>query len=175
MYLYVYAGDIRENSINKTLKVHDFSSTLYRWAYDYFNSVNDLLEKHPGIQMFAVKYNNACLAFELIVKSHIAYINHTSDIAELDKIMKKYGHSIIKLAEYAEANLKLVLNEDDWEKLKLVDKYYANHTFRYPPYEPRKTDLDHRELLDAIEKLRTLTAGLLVVVHMNTNGYVIKG
>lgn len=162
-------------SNDSIIKIDDLSYTLYRWAYDYHNSVNDLIDKHSGIQMFAVKYNNACLSFELIVKSHIAYVNHATGVEELDKLISKtYGHSIIRLAEYAVNNIGLVLCEDKMRKLKLVDKYYSKHEFRYPPYEPRKSDLNHNELMEAINELRAMTATLLVEVHIQTKGYALN-
>ncbi|HVQ44161.1 MAG TPA: hypothetical protein VMT30_04320 [Candidatus Saccharimonadia bacterium] len=156
------------------IKIHDFSYTLYRWAYDYHNSVNDLLDKHPGLAMFAVKYNNACLAFELIIKSHIAHKNHASTPEALDKVMRGYGHSLVRLARYAVEEIGLYLPDEDWKKLELVDKYYATHQFRYPPYEPRKSDLNHIELLAAINELRFITATMLVVAHEQTDGYAIS-
>lgn len=164
---------VKDAAGNNVVITHDFSISMYRWAYDYFNSVNDLIDRHPGLQMFPVKYNNACLAFELIIKSLVAFRNHAKDPSELNKIMLGYSHSLVKLAKYAVKEIDLVLSEDDWVKIKLVDKYYSSQQFRYPPYEPRKSKLNHQQLLEAVEKLRTITAGLLVFVWQATDGYAI--
>jgi hypothetical protein len=157
------------------LNVDDYSSTLYRWSYDYHNSVNDLIDAQPGLQMFAVKYNSACLAYELIIKSHIAYSNHSLDFYELGHLMaKKYGHNLIRLTNYAKNKVGIVISGETMEAIRYINQYYSKHTFRYPPYEPRKLSLDHNKLMNAINLLRRLTAGLLVIVHVDTNGYVIS-
>lgn len=151
--------------------MHDFSMTLHSWARDYFESVNILIEKHDGLALFPVKYNNACLAFEMTMKSFIAYKNRASTGKELDKLMKSYHHSIIKLVEYAESEMTLVLSKSDREKLIFVDSFYKKHLFRYPPIEPRKMQFNHTELLEAVNTLRGITAALLAVIHELTNGF----
>lgn len=161
--------------MNEVINVHDFSHTLYRWAYDYHNSVNLLNDKYPGLQMFAVKYNNACVAFELIVKSHIAYSNHFTSIDELDKLLKnQYGHGILLLAKYTIRDIGLQIDQHTLDKIKLIDKYYSKNIFRYPPYEPRKSMLDHKQLLDSINDLRCITGILLVVVHEKANAFILS-
>lgn len=158
---------------NSYIAVHDFSMTLHRWARDYFESVNILVEKHDGLALFPVKYNNACLAFEMTMKSYIAHKNRASTGDELDRLMKSFGHSIMKLIEYAESEMTLVLSKSDRDKLVFVDSFYKRHLFRYPPAEPRKMQFDHAQLLDAINTLRGITAALLAVTHEQTNGFAI--
>jgi len=158
---------------NKYVAVHIFSMTLHRWARDYFESVNILIEKHDGLALFPVKYNNACLAFEMAMKSYIAYKNRSSSPDEVDKLMKSFGHSIVKLIDYAKSEMTLVLSPADEKRIALVDSFYSKHLFRYPPQEPRKHPLSHTELLDAMNALRSITAALLAVIHMETNGFAI--
>jgi len=158
---------------NKYIAKHDFSSTLHRWAQDYFNSVNILVEKHNGLALFPVKYNNACLAFEMTMKSYIAYKNRASSPEEIDKLMKSFGHSIMKLIEHAKSEMTLVLSDEDESKLIFVDSFYKNHLFRYPPAEPRKLQFSHTKLLDAINALRDITAVLLAITYEQTNGFSI--
>lgn len=158
---------------NRYIAVHDFSMTLHHWAREYFESVNILVEKHNGIALFPVKYNNACLAFEMTMKSFIAHKNRASTAEELDRLMKSFGHSIMKLIEYAESEMTLVLSKADRKKLVFVDSFYKKHLFRYPPAEPRKMQFDHSELLDAINTLREITAALLALTYEQTNSFAI--
>ena len=158
---------------NYIIKKADFAYTLYRWALDYHNSVNDLIDKQPGIQMFAVKYNNACLAYELVIKSHIAWVNHANTVTELESKLKgKYGHNLEELTKYLES-IGIKVSVEQWRNVRVVNKYYSSQYFRYPPYEPRRVHLNHNDLLDAINGLRLLTQILLPMIHSITNGYSI--